>query len=215
MIPTLARPLFAALALSVLVPATRAAAGDYPEPSPYPVAWELKFEHAEPERIVVDVPGQGPRAFWYMTYTVTNETDEEQMFLPLFEMVTRDGQVIRSDRNIPPQVFSAVRKREGNRFLEPRTKISGALRLGEDQAREGVAIWREPHAEMGTFIIFVSGLSGEFVELKDKKGDKVKDKNGDPVILRKTLQLNYIIHGDEVYPGEDKINVRPEAWVMR
>ena len=50
------------------------------------------------------------------------------------------------------------------------------------------------------------------------KSDTYSDKDvpeKDVVILRKTLQLNYVIYGDAVYPGLDEVNVRPEAWVMR
>ena len=43
----------------------------------------------------------------------------------------------------------------------------------------------------------------------------VKDAKGEPVILRKTLQMNYFIRGDDVYPGLDEVNTRPEQWVMR
>jgi hypothetical protein len=35
------------------------------------------------------------------------------------------------------------------------------------------------------------------------------------VILRKTLQLNYLVRGDDVYPGEDEVNENPQEWVMR
>ena len=34
-------------------------------------------------------------------------------------------------------------------------------------------------------------------------------------ILRKTLQLNFYIRGDEVYPGEDEVNKEGESWIMR
>jgi hypothetical protein len=60
---------------------------------------------------------------------------------------------------------------------------------------------------MGRFSIFVSGLSGETATTKGPEG---KD-----VILRKTLQLNYLIRGDDVYPGEDDVNENPSEWVMR
>jgi len=215
----------ACLGLAALATAIRA--GDFPEPSPYPISWELKFDHSKPKRIVVQVPEKGPRAFWYMTYNVTNDGDEDQTFLPTFEMLTRDGQVRRSDKNVPVQVFEAIKRREANRFLQPNTKIGGVLRVGEDQARDGVAIWPEPMTEMGSFSIFVSGLSGETVTLKmvDGKPVKVKPENisqelkgvdeKNVVILRKTLQLNYVVYGDDVYPGLDEVNVRPEQWVMR
>ncbi len=187
----------------------------YPVPSVYPVSWQFKFSHATPKRIVVDIPGQGPEAYYYLTYTVTNDSGQERTFFPVFDLVTKTGHMIRNDDKVPAVVFAAVKKREGNKFLESANEIAGELRLGKDQARDGVAIWHEPDAEMGEFSIYVGGLSGEYVILKDDKGNEVKDAKGNPIILRKTLQLNYIIRGDDVYPGEDVVNENPEKWVMR
>ena len=210
------------------VPTARAA--DYPEPSPYPISWELGFQHDTPKRVVVKVPGKGNRAYWYMTYTVSNKTDEDRMFLPVFEMVTKDGTVHRSNnKDVPPHVFDEIKRRERAKypFLEPHGKVVGVLRVGDDQAKDGVAIWAEPMAEMGNFAIYVSGLSGEIVTMKMVNGVPVKVKpettaidlkgvaEKDIIHLRKSLQLNYVIYGDEVYPGLDEVNVRPEAWVMR
>ena len=82
---------------------------------------------------------------------------------------------------------------------------------------------REDQGGLSTGIggIHVSGevqqfkkVDGALVELKqgaDYKGVKPEDL----VILRKTLQLNYLINGDEVYPGEDVVNENPSQWVMR
>ena len=180
----------------------------FPQPSPYPKTWELEFTHSTPKRIVVAAnPAEAPRAYWYMTYTVTNNTDREQLFLPALEMLTEDGRVIRNDFKIPKAVFDAIRRREGSKFLTPAALIGGELRLGPDEAKDGVAIWPEPAPEMGQFSIFVQGLSGETAT--------VKGPDGKDIILRKTLQLNYLIRGDEVYPGEDEINENPQEWVMR
>jgi hypothetical protein len=167
----------------------------------------LKFEHAMPKRIVVDVPGVGPQAYYYLTYTVINNTNQEQMFFPVLEMFTEDGRVIRSDKNVPLKVFQTIKSREGKKFLEQFPTIEGPVRLGEDQARDGVAIWLEPMPRMGRFSVFVGGLSGEAATIKGPDG---KDQ-----ILRKTLELNYHIRGDEVYPGEDEVNEHPSRWVMR
>lgn len=191
------------------------AGSGYPKPSPYPISWEFDFSHGKPKRVVVEVPGQPPRAYWYMTYTIVNNTGEERVFLPVFEMLTDDGRVIRSDKNVPYRVFEVIKAREGNRFLEHFTQLGGEIRLGEDQAKEGVAIWEEPMPEMGRFSIFVNNLSGEIVIMKDGKGNILKDPDGRPVILRKTRQLNYFVRGDEVLPGDDEINEAAEAWVMR
>ncbi|CAN5506676.1 hypothetical protein BH09PLA1_BH09PLA1_20000 [soil metagenome] len=188
----------------------------HPVPSVYPVSWELKFEHSKAKRIVVEVPGSStPQAFWYMTYTVSNPTDQEQSFLPQFEMLGRDGKVTRSDNNISPKVFESIKLRERNNALQNALQIAGPLRAGEDQAKEGIAIWPEPDTRMGTFTIFVSGLSGEIAELKDDNGQPIKDKNDQPIILRKTLEATYQVPGDEMYPGEDAVNEKSESWVMR
>jgi hypothetical protein len=181
-------------------------AEEFPKPALYPRSWELNFEHSMPKRVEVNT-GDGVRAFWYMTYTITNNSDREQLFLPLFELVTEDGRIHRSDFRIPKVVFDTVKKREGARFMQPAPLIGGELRLGPDEAKDGVAIWPEPTPEMGQFSIFVTGLSGETAN--------VPGPDGKPVILRKTLQLNYLVRGDDVYPGEDEINENPQQWVMR
>ena len=210
--------LFAPLAIAAdgaAAPAATEEAGSFPKPSPYPITWEFKFEHSAPKRIVVDVPGGAAQAFWYMTYKVTNTTEQPRTFLPVFEMLMEDGKVHRSDRNIPYKVFTEIKAREKNKFLEHFTQIGGEVRIGEDEARDGVAIWKEPNPEMGTFSIFLTGLSGEAVRLKDAEGKDVKGADGQSIILRKTLQMNYFVRGDEVYPGQDEVNTRPEAWIMR
>jgi hypothetical protein len=199
--------LTAGLAVSYL-PSTVRAAEPYPKPSVYPKSWELDFQHGKPTRIVVQPQGSSvPVAYWYMTYTVTNNSNAEQLFLPTFDMALEDGRVVRDDVKIPKIVFDAIKKREGAKFLETAALIGGQLRLGPDQAKDGVAIWPEPMLRMGRFSIFVTGLSGENATVK---GPDDKD-----VILRKTLQLNYLIRGDEVYPGEDEVNDDSQEWVMR
>jgi len=192
----------------VLGTAATPARGEYPKPSIYPIAWELKFEHSTPKRIAVTVPGSAvPKAYWYMTYTVTNDTDQERAFLPVFEMLTDEGKVVRSDKNVPLNVFEAIKVREGNKYLLNFPRVEGDLRLGADQAKDGVAIWEEPTPRMGSFTIFVEGLSGETATVK---GPKDKD-----LILRKTLELDYQIRADEVYPLRNETAVNGESWVMR
>src|SRR5437016_1944351 len=143
----------------------------YPKPSVYPVAWELKFEHSLPKRIVMQTDGSNvPQAFWYMTYTVTNETGQEQLFLPHFELVTKEGRIVRSDKSIPKSVFDRVKQLEGNRFLTNAALIGGQLRLGPDEAKDGVAIWQEPDADMGNFQVYISGISGESAKVKGADG---------------------------------------------
>jgi hypothetical protein len=207
------------------------AAPDFPVPSPYPISWELKFEHGTPHRISVDVTDSTiPRAYWYMTYTVTNDGDKEQKFYPQMDLLTADGKVHKSDEKVPKKVFEEIRLAAHNKYLEPYTSISGPIRLGPAEARDGVAVWPETLPRMEHFSIFVTGLSGEHVIMKTVDGKLVqvdqaddmysKDSEDDLlkkglVIFRKTLQLKYFIRGDEVYPGEDEVNKDGEEWIMR
>lgn len=185
-----------------------AAVAPFPKPSIYPISWELKFTHGIPQRIVVNVPGKAePQAYWYLPYTVENDGKQEQMFLPDFQMLLEDGRVIRSDDNIPPAVFDAIKKRQNDPLLESSLQIAGIIRVGEDEAKDGVAIWREPTPRLGHFTIFVQGLSGE--------ATTVQGPHGKPIILRKTLELNYIFRGDQFYPGESKVEQNAQRWIMR
>src|SRR5436305_3803635 len=119
------------LAVAFALFTTPAARGEYPKPSPYPKSWQLDFTHGKPKRIVVTPEGEKvPKAFWYMTYTVTNNTGKEQLFLPAFELATEDGKIIRNDINIPKGVFETIKKVEGSRFLQPAAAIGGELRIG-------------------------------------------------------------------------------------
>lgn len=188
----------------------------YPEPSVSPISWELKFEPAAPKRIVVEVPGQPTaKAYWFVTYSVTNNSGQDITFLPTFEWVTNDGRVLRSDVRVPAAVFDKIKAASGLKYLENNVKIQGTLRQGEDQAKDGVAIWEEPEGRLGDFSIFVTGLSGESTQLPGQDGKPTMGADGKPILLYKTLQLNYKVAGDEVYKGNDLLRFVDKKWVMR
>ena len=195
----------------------------YPKPSVAPVTWALDFHPGTPTRITVKVPGaDAPKAFWYLPFTVTNNSKDEQQFLPVFELVDDTGKIHKSDQNIPAAVFDEIKKREGKRFLEPLHKATGRILQGAEQAKDSVAIWPEPLERMGSFSIFASGFSGEAVWYKDgkeipfNKADWTKMKPEDAgIILRKTIELDYHVPGDEFYQGRDRVIKKDERWVMR
>lgn len=224
--PTRLLPCVALAAAFLLCLTVTDRAFSYPKPSINRIAWELDFQYTTPTRITVKAAGaDGPRAYWYMPFTVTNLTQDEQPFLPVIELLDDKGKLHKSDQNIPKEVFEEIKKREGKKLMEPLSKVSGRLLVGADQARDSVAIWPEPVERMGSFTIFVSGLSGEAVWYKDGKETPAKDIKwfGDAAakadaageILRKTLQLDYQVPGDEFYQGRDKILEKDKRWVMR
>jgi hypothetical protein len=81
------------------------------------------------------------------------------------------------------------------------------LLQGEDNAKDSVAVFPGLDAESRNFKVFVMGLSGETSEV-------VNPATKQPVLLQKTLELDYNI------PGQ-AINVPPEPkliatkWVMK
>lgn len=206
----LALALMAAVAPLVVAVAVPSASAKAPEPSIYPIAWQFDFKHDTPKRIVV-----GNTPYWYLAYTVTNNTGQEQDWRPEFTMMTNEGKLIQSDRDIDPAVFDKIKMTERNRFLQPRLQVVGPLHQGPDQAKDSVAIWKEPAARMGSFKIFVGGLSGEFVILKDDNGNEKKGPDGLPLILHKTLELDYQVIGDERNPGSHPVQELGQKWVMR
>jgi hypothetical protein len=174
----------------------------YPKPSPYPISWELKTNLGTPKRLIVD--GKG---YWYVTYNVTNTTGQERVFLPLFEVLLPDGTVHRADRSIPANVFPAIKGREGIQFLESAAQIATDLRIGEDQSRDGVAIWPDLDPNAREFTLFASGFSGEAA--------KIPGPGGKELTLFKSLQIDYAIGGDPKFREINQIREVGRSYVMR
>jgi hypothetical protein len=208
-------PVLACAAIVTVAGLSSVAPARFPQPSVYPISWDLDFKFELPKRIVVEIPGQNtPKAFWYMTYIATNNTQSEQIFLPKFEWVSKTGEIFRSDREGSSAVYEAIARREHNKPLQPALKLQGNILVGEDQAKYGVAIWEENDARPGTFSIFITGLSGETAPLTGSDGKPLMDKDGQPIVLRKTRQLDFKVRGDELY-ANDPIEKTGDTWVMR
>jgi len=203
------RGIFLALAgLSLVAAAALPLRADYPQPSPYPISWELTSDFSAPKRIVVQGPGDvNPNAYWYITYHVSNNTDQDTvLFYPNFQMLMEDGQIIHSDIGVAPAVFDAIKKKEGLKFLQSDDLIGGDLRQGEDQSKDGVAIWPEPRLRMGTFTIFIAGYWGEAATVTI---------NGKDITLHKTEQITYSSDSDEQHPGGGDLIEKSRQFVMR
>jgi hypothetical protein len=196
----------------------------YPEPSISRISWEITFQHDHPKRVMLTPTGENTKhAYWYMTYMVTNNEKDDLTYQPAFDLLTAGGSIIRSDFNVPDSIVTAIKKMEKDK-LDPQgaTEIGGVLHPGEDQAKEGIAIWPEPDEALGDFAIFVGGLSGESKMYK-KVNDDYKEideseykslKPGEALLMRKTLQLKYELTGNPG-GGEDKLEYHGEKWIMR
>jgi hypothetical protein len=169
----------------------------------------------------VNVPGNpAPQAFWYITYSATNQPDPtgaqpsaERIFYPVFTMRTDDGKLVPANDGIHPAVFDAIKAIENDKYLEDPTLMGGRILLGQDQTRESVAIWPETDQRMGGIILFASGMWGETAVARDAGGTPLKDAQGNPIELHKTLMMRYHIDGDATHTS--RVRKLDEKFIMR
>ncbi len=177
-----------------------------PEPSVVPVSWELTFKHGPVERLTMPVDGKS-KTFWYMRYTVINNSGKDILFTPDFQLVTDTGKVSDGFKNVPNTVFPKIKELYKNALLQSPNNILGKLLQGDDNAKDGVMIFADVDPEGRQFQIFVSGLSGETAEVQNPI-------TKESVVLQKTLILDYSVPGQAI-----GINPQPKLksvhWVMK
>jgi hypothetical protein len=198
-----------------------------PKPSDIPTSWQLDFTiDKAPRPIRLEVPGQkGMATFWYLEYTVTNKTDDEQLFVPEFVLYADTGQILRAGQGVPGMVFLEIKKQLNDPLLLDQADISARpLLRGANNARQGVMIFQDIDEKAGAFDIFVGGLSGETLAIfppnpvpkvvydKDNKKQVVMV---DKIVLRKTLQLHYALPGAASARNTTPVQLQQKTWIMR
>jgi hypothetical protein len=183
-----------------------------PEPDPVPTRWQLDLK-AGPLRIAtIDTPDAGPRAYFYFTYKVTNNSGEDLLFAPAFDMATENGDVRRADQKVPPEVTRELLRRLNHPFLQDQIGILGLMLQGEENAKFGLAVWPADDLDVDEISIYAAGFSGETTTLrfKDPKTGKIKQ-----IVLRKTYMLRYRSPGELVDRGSRPITQVEARWIMR
>jgi hypothetical protein len=183
---------------STTAPATRTRARS--AASAYPgyvrsMDWELDFRPG-PLRLYTDANGE---AYWYFTYKVVNRTGKERMWAPRFEFFSDKGEIKASGRSVPTEVTRAVLDLLKNPLLEDQNQIIGELRIGEENAKDGVVIWPAKDLAVTEFTIFVTGASGKIRKVPDPR-------TGNPLVERWTLRFNYLVPGDPVARGSTPVD---------
>jgi hypothetical protein len=213
-----------------------------PEPSAVPVAWELSLKPSTPTTIQVDT-GKGQAVYWYMIYTVTNNSGQDVEFNPEITRVSEietDGTDHRgADQStgapqimtepaiigIHPAVYKAIADRHAKTYpfmVSPVHAITKLLQ-GKDNALTSVAIFPQLAQRVSKFTIYVGGLSGEtlarpnptYKNVEGSSDSKTDEANPKFFVLKKTLAMPYVLPGD--------LNTRRYAtpklgrltWVMR
>ncbi len=209
------------LAVAVLAVPLVGESNAAPEPSLALKTWQLDFEFHDPARISVTLPGKDkPTSYWFLLFTVTNNTGREIEFYPTFQLVTDTLDIVDGNEEISPSVYRAIRERYNKLypFLVDPTRMYGTLRQGEDNRRTGVVAFRSFDPDADALTVYVSGLSGELSRVRNPAYEPLKvesDKNRPFFVLRKTLAVRYNLPGDrESRRLTDPIRVKRE-WVMR
>lgn len=185
-----------------------AAANAAPEPRIVSNAWQFDFAYGHPRMIAVPDAQGNAQFYWYLTYTVTNNTGEDRLFIPAFTVMTDRGSIIQPNRKIPAQVIKAIQKEQRNPLLEGPIDVIGQLLQGEDNAKDSMIIWPIPNEDTNHIKLFVEGLSGEQAVVTPPDSDKT-------YTLRKALMLEWDTPGSQQQLLAKPIEFVKQSWVMR
>ncbi|HDZ22748.1 hypothetical protein LCGC14_0451530 [marine sediment metagenome] len=203
-----------------------AIAGSAPAPATTPITWELDFEPLDvlrPIRIVL--PGQTKATtFWYLRYRIFNDTGEDRQFIPSFDLCTNTGQLFNAKTAVPRVVFDKIKAHHNQPLLKNLAAMTGKILQGEDNAKDGVAIWPDFDAGAGRAVVFIGQLSGEQRVLKLPQpvevtmvGDDGKERTITvrEVVLHKTRQLTYEIPSEPAARFTTPTRLVDKRWIMR
>jgi hypothetical protein len=191
-------------ALAAAVTICAVAAG-YPKPAPVPFRWELEFDSGDLRLYTDESTGSH---YWYFTYTITNRTGKDQLWAPSFVLFTDAGEILHAGRDVPTRITEDILALLGNELLEDQNEIIGDILQGKENAREGLVVWPARKTDITELSLFVAGISGETARVKNPL-------NGREVILRKTLQRDYLIPGNPVARGSKPIELVEQTWILR
>ena len=205
-----------------------------------PGVWTLHFRY-KPPRIdtfmALDAKGnKTKKTVWYMWFQVYNAPTKVKLpngetelraadpvsFLPEFELVTKDLNTTHLDDPEPYVVDQIKKKEDETGVLNLQTSISISKRPIPPSLPDaipkmvsGVAVWTdmaERAPRTNRFSIYISGLSNGLAA--------EQQPNGELLIRRKTLQINFIRPTDDNRPEitdirPDEANGPAHKWIYR
>ena len=192
-------------AAAVAVMAVLGSVMAYPKPDPVPPRWELQFL---PGELRLYVAPESSEAYWYLTYEIMNRTGRGQVWAPTLILYSDSGEIMASGRDVSTRVTSDLRELLGNELLENQNEIIGEIFHGREHAKEGLVIWPARRLDVNEISMFVAGISGETTTVTNPI-------TGEVVVLRKTLQRDYLVAGDALPRGSRPVDLVRERWVMR
>lgn len=178
-----------------------------PQPDVVPRRWEMQLEPGDLRATVVNTQ-DGPVRVFYLTYTVANLTNEDLYLAPLFELATDDGDLVRSGRGVPAEVYAELLRRLRNPLLEDEIAIQGPLRQGREHTKHGLVVWLLPATDMDEVSVYAAGFSGETRAIE-------RPDTGEKVILRKSRMLRHPVPGELDPAMSPTLRRTEDQWIMR
>ena len=151
--------------------------------------------------------------YWYATFTLTNRTGKERRLAPRWELLDEQGRLVPAGQRVDSDVTRAILKMLNDPSLEEVSSIMGEIGQGEASAKTGVVVF-PAGPESRRLSLLVSGLSTERSSIRDPK-------SGKPVMLRKTLRIDYTVPGErsavkgELPLAEAETGQANPGWIMR
>lgn len=156
--------------------------------------WSLDFR---PGPLRLFTTSQG-KAYWYFTYRVINRTGKERMWAPRFELFTDKGAIKTSGRSVPTDVTRSILALLNDPLMQDQNQIIGEIRIGDENAKDGLVVWPADDLAVTEFTVFVTGASGKVRKVPDPRTNA-------PRVERWTIRFNYLVPGDPVSRGSTPV----------
>lgn len=184
-----------------------------PEPDAVPSRWQLDFRPGE-LRVATLETAAGPRMYYYLPYTVINNSGQDLLFAPSFDLATDDGELMRSGRGVPIDVTRRIIEGLDNPFVQDQIAIIGQILQGRENAKDGVVIWPVGELDATEVTVYGAGFSGETdtVIIPDPNNPGGEGKK---VVLRKTMMIRYRIPGTLEGQRSAPLQEIERRWIMR
>ncbi|NBX25399.1 MAG: hypothetical protein EBQ99_05030, partial [Planctomycetes bacterium] len=151
--------------------------------------------------------------YWYATFTLTNRTGKDRRLAPRWELLDEQGRIAPAGQGVDSDVTRAILRMLNDPSLEEVSSILGEIGQGEQAAKTGVVVF-PAGPESRRLSLMVSGLSTERSTIRDPA-------SGKPVMLRKTLRIDYQVPGErskvqgELPLAEAETGQVNPGWIMR
>lgn len=188
------------------------ASASVPQPDAVPTRWQLDFQVGPMRLITLESDSGEPRAWWYMTLEVENNSGRDQFFVPAFDLTTDEGQVVRAGRGVPGKVYRELLDLLDDPLLDTQFAVQDVLLQGEENARRVLIVWPAADLDADELSVFFIGFSGEneAYRVRDPETGELRE-----FVLRKTYRVDYCVPGEMWNRGSRPFERCGSQWVLR